>query len=258
MSPFLTIVTVTFQAEAFLERTLISVADARKALPKHQTIEYLLIDGGSTDSTLSIADRFDVALNLEVYSAPDKGLYDAMNKGLALAKGKYVWFLNAGDEVHDDSVLTRLAEAVSDPADVFYSDALFISPEGQTIGLRSEVTPHVLPNLLSWEDMALGMKVCHQAFIVRADLAPTYEINNLSADLEWEIVVLKRANSVKRLPFVLCKYLIGGVSTQRHGVSLLDRWKVLRRHFGFFPTAINHLRILVRGGMFYLKNGKYW
>lgn len=256
--PFLTIVTVTFNAGAFLERTFVSVLAALKHLPENQKIQYLLIDGASKDGTMDIVNRFKDSLSIQTLSEPDKGLYDAMNKGLALALGKYLWFLNAGDEVHDEMVIERLCRAVSTDEDIYYSDALLVAEDGRSLGLRSEITPHSLNRSLSWKDMALGMKICHQAIIVKTKLAPLYDIQNLSADLDWEIEAMKKASGVVQLDFVLCKYLTGGLSTQRHKDSLIDRWRVLKKHFGPFQAGISHIKILFRGVLFLMKNGKYW
>ena len=253
--PLLTIVTITYNAERYLERTLQSVATAARLVPGvADSIEYILIDGASTDGTLLIAERYSPILN-RIMSEPDRGLYDAMNKGLSLATGEYVWFLNAGDEVHDGQVLSRLFHAFESQADVYYSDALFVRDNGEAVGLRSEVTPHALPKKIHWRDFALGMKISHQAFVARRELAPAYDVTNLSADIDWEIECLKSSKKTECLPFVLCRYLVGGLSTQQHRRSLLDRFKVLRKHFGLLPTLWNHARIGWRGMQFYTKKG---
>jgi len=248
--PQLTIITITYNAEKYLGRTLQSVATAARLVPGvADSIEYILIDGASTDGTLQVAERYSLILN-RIMSEPDRGLYDAMNKGLSLATGEYVWFLNAGDEVHDGQVLSRLLHAFESQADVYYSDALFVRTDGEAVGLRSEVTPHTLPKKIHWQDFALGMKISHQAFIVRRTIAPSYDITNLSADIDWEILCLKKSKKTEYLPFVLCRYLVGGLSTQQHHRSLKDRFKVLQKHFGLLPTVKNHLRIGWRGIQF--------
>jgi glycosyltransferase involved in cell wall biosynthesis len=257
--PLLTIITITYNAEKYLERTLQSVQRALALAGQPERVAYLVIDGASRDGTLAIAEKYRELLSLQIVSEPDRGLYDAMNKGQALAQeGTYLWFLNAGDEIHDEQVLQKLFEALRSNADVYYSDALFVRDDGSPVGLRSQVTPHTLPHDLHWRHMALGMKVSHQAFLVKKELAPAYDISNLSADIEWEIVCLKRARTVKYLPFVLCRYLTGGLSVQRHRQSLLDRFRVLSRHFGLLPALWNHARIGWRGLIFSRRQGTYW
>lgn len=257
--PLLTIITITYNAEKYLERTLLSVAKAARLVPgAADNIEYLLIDGASSDGTLMIAERYDPLLT-KILSEPDRGLYDAMNKGLSMATGKYIWFLNAGDEVHNGQVISRLLHAFESDADVYYSDALLVRDDGSEVGLRSEVTPHALPQKIKWRDLSMGMRICHQAFIARRSIAPPYDSTNLSADIDWEINCLKQAKYTKFLGFPICRYLVGGLSIQRHRRSLLDRFRVLRRHFGLAPTLWYHALIFLRGGVFALrKGGKYW
>lgn len=138
-SPLLTIVTVTYQAGKYIERTLKSVENALHHVHSPVRIEYLIIDGGSTDQTLSIAARFGFIS--KVISERDKGLYDAMNKGLQFASGQYLWFLNAGDEVFDTNVLRTLLTSLQTGADVYYSDAMMVREDGTEVGLRSHFTP---------------------------------------------------------------------------------------------------------------------
>ncbi|GAB3972342.1 glycosyltransferase family 2 protein [Spirosoma terrae] len=244
--PTISIITITYNAERFLERTINSIVSQQAT-----DYEYIVIDGGSNDGTLGIVRQYENSITQWI-SEPDKGLYDAMNKGLHRATGEYVWFMNAGDELHDDQTLSNLLGVITwqrqeqGSADIYYSDALFVRDDGTPVGLRSQVTPHTLPHRLTWQDMNMGMKVCHQAFIARRSIAPDYPIDNLSADLDWEIRCLKKAKTIEFLPFVLCKYLIGGLSVQQHRQSLIDRFNVLVTHFGLLPTILNHGRIVWR------------
>ncbi len=248
--PTVSIITITYNAGRFLERTVESIL-AQQATD----FEYIVIDGASEDDTLDIIKRYGNHITNWI-SEPDRGLYDAMNKGLHRATGEYVWFMNAGDELHDSQTLSNLLNRIkTSDADVYYSDALFVRDDGTPVGLRSQVTPHTLPQHLKWEDMALGMKVCHQAFVVKRNIAPDYLITNLSADLDWEIRCLKAAQKVDFLSFILCKYLIGGLSVQQHRRSLIDRFKILTIHFGLLTTLVNHARIVWRAKR--VKNNTY-
>jgi len=253
----LTIVTITYNAEKYLGRTLKSVQTALLNTNKNDQIEYLIIDGKSKDNTIKIANEYPEIIT-KIVSEPDRGLYDAMNKGLVLATGKYIWFLNAGDEIYDKNVVSELLNNIENDADVYYSDAMLVREDGSEVGLRSKFTPHKLPKDLKWQDFSLGMKVCHQAFIAKKSIAPFYDITNLSADIDWEIECLKKANKIQFLEFTLCRYLMGGLSVKNHKRSLLDRFKVLRKHFGSIPVLWNHVLIFWRGFWFSRLNGKYW
>ena len=109
----ITVITVTYQAATVLQRTLNSVGDQR-----YPEVEHLIIDGGSTDGTVAMAEAYASYWNnkgkghrVVVRSERDKGLYDAMNKGLRMATGTYVVFLNAGDRLHAADTLQKIAAA---------------------------------------------------------------------------------------------------------------------------------------------------
>ncbi|MCU0468838.1 MAG: glycosyltransferase [Arcicella sp.] len=249
----LSIITITYNAEQFLERTIQSIL-----AQTNQNFEYIIIDGKSKDGTLAIAEKHKNRVN-QLVSEPDKGLYDAMNKGLKKATGDFIWFMNAGDEINNNQAVENIYKAISDKTDVLYGDTYFVDNDGNIQGLRSEITPHRLPKNLTWQDMKLGMLVCHQAFIARKSIAPLYMENNLSADVDWEIECLKRAREIKYLDFIVAKYLTGGISNQQLKRSLLDRYEVLKKHFGLSGAITAHIQILFRGiSLMLKKKGKYW
>lgn len=108
MAPLFSIITVTYNAADTLPATLASV--------KEQTCgmyEYIVMDGVSTDRTLKLAIDAGIP-RARIYSSPDKGLYDAMNKAMALATGQYLIFLNSGDAFHSPDTLEHLARLITD------------------------------------------------------------------------------------------------------------------------------------------------
>ena len=94
--PKFSIITVTYNAGKVLEDTIQSVI-----FQTYRNVEYIIVDGGSTDHTLEVANKYSDRIS-KIISEPDKGLYDAMNKGIRLATGDYLCFLNAGDELHEN------------------------------------------------------------------------------------------------------------------------------------------------------------
>lgn len=253
--PKLSIITITYQAEAYIERTLNSVFEQGCA----EEIDYIVVDGASKDQTLSIIEANKTQIN-QVISEKDKGIYDAMNKGIKLAKGEYILFLNAGDTFASANTLKNLLQELAGNPDVLYGEAVFVNNEGQSLGLRSEVTPHRLPAQLSWRDFKNGMLVCHQAFIAKRSIAPLFNLEyRLSSDIDWEIQVLKKSSVILKSSGPICNYLMGGASVQNLKKSWEERYQVLKSHFGFLPNLINHLVIITRGLIFALKKqGKYW
>ena len=150
LTPTFSIVTVCYNAEAELEDTIQSVI-----AQTYRHVEYIIVDGASKDGTLAIIERYKGRI-ARVVSEPDKGLYDAMNKGLRLATGDYVCFLNAGDCFHEDSTLQRMADTLTkaelpdvldtavydeiytaDSGDAFAAAKLLAKTEGISVGISS-------------------------------------------------------------------------------------------------------------------------
>ena len=125
--PTFSIITITYNAERWLERTILSVLSQ-----SYPNIEYILIDGASKDKTVEIIKQYESGIASWI-SEPDKGLYDAMNKGLRRATGDYVWFLNAGDTLYTADTVQRivasLKKKVSLP-DVIYGETRIVEIVG--------------------------------------------------------------------------------------------------------------------------------
>ncbi|MEY3631133.1 MAG: putative glycosyltransferase [Bacteroidota bacterium] len=253
--PKLSIITITYQAEAYIERTLKSVFEQGCA----EEIDYIVVDGASKDRTLAIIETNKAQIN-QLISEKDQGIYDAMNKGMQLAKGDYILFLNAGDTFASATTLKTILLELQKNPDVLYGEAVFVNNDGQSLGLRSEVTPHRLPINLTWRNFRYGMLVCHQAFIAKRSMAPLFNLEyKLSSDIDWEIQVLKKSQYILKSAAPICTYLMGGASVQNLKRSWEERYQVLKSHFGLLPNLINHLVIITRGLIFALKKqGKYW
>jgi len=249
--PKVSIITVTYNAENFLEKTIQSVLTQT-----YENIEYIIIDGGSKDGTLDLIKKYEGSIDFWK-SEKDEGLYDAMNKGIKYSTGEYLWFMNAGDEIYAKDTLEKNFEK-SNKADIYYGETKYYDLQGKYLGLRSEETPHKLPERLSWKSMAYGMVVCHQAIIVKKDIAVAYKHQKypFSADIDWVIEVLKRAKTIINTQEVLAKYLQGGFSRKHLKSSLTDRFSILRYHFGVLPTLFRHVWILLRGVIFIFKRKK--
>lgn len=255
MSKLISVITITYQAEKYISRTLDSIS-VQKGL---ENVEYIIIDGGSKDATLDLIEKHSIQVD-QLISESDRGIYDAMNKGIQASTGKYLLFMNAGDTFADNSTLERIQKELSLGPDVLYGDAVFVDLEGNKIGLRSEVTPHQLPSRLKWQDFKFGMLVCHQSFIVKKEIAPLYSLEyQLSSDIDWEINCLKHSKYIVKTSYPICQYLTGGASVQNLKKSWNERFAVLTSHFGLFHSIFYHLIIIIRGIIFGIrKKGKYW
>lgn len=242
----ISIITVTYNAASVLKRTLDSV----KA-QSWQQIEHLIIDGASKDETISMAETYKAQCPYEVVilSEPDKGLYDAMNKGLRLATGDYLVFLNAGDTLHAADTLETIVRSALPLPGVLYGDTAITDEQGNFLHLR-RLRP---PKKLSWKSFRQGMLVCHQAFYALTDIAKNLPYDpryRYSADVDWCIRVMKEAQK-RQLPLVntqaiLADYQEEGQTTIHHRDSLKERFDVMRRHYGLFSTVIMHVWFVFR------------
>ena len=240
--PLFSIITVIYNGEALLPGTIQSV--------QQQTFtdyEHLLVDGASKDDTLNIIQQYaSESPRVRWISEPDAGLYDAMNKGQKMAEGRYILFLNAGDHLHNNSTLQSIAENIQEDTDVIYGETLLVNDEREPQGTMSELSTRKLPESLHWRQYRNGMLVVHQSFMPRRTLCPEYRLDNLCADYDWCIQILQKSRNNTRMDFIIANYLMGGVSKQRHQQSLKDRFKVMRKHFGLFPSLISHAYIVLR------------
>ena len=256
----ITYVTITYNAAQVLKRTLDSVLQQ-----DYPEIVHLIIDGASTDDTLKIVDDYIAQSNaagnghqVKVTSEPDKGIYDAMNKGLRGVDGDYVCFLNAGDFLPAPDTARRIAEAVTNthqptstpqlPA-VLYGDTDIVDGEGRFLHHR-RLAP---PEKLTWKSFRQGMLVCHQAFYARTDFAiatPYDMLYRYSADVDWCIRVMKAAAKenvpLLNLHMVVANYTQEGQTTLHHRESLMERYRVMEHHYGRVQTFLLHCWFAVR------------
>lgn len=248
------IITCTYNAESVLQRTLDSVLEQT-----YSHVEHIIVDGASTDATLDRVEAYkqksdaeDWCHEVRVKSEPDRGLYDAMNKGIQRATGQYVLFLNAGDTFPTADTLELVAESVGEgeePPAVLYGDTDVVDNDGHFLRHR-RLSP---PRRLTWRSFMKGMLVCHQAFYARTDLAKAtpYDLHyRFSADVDWCIRIMRLARR-RRLPMrnvgaVVVNFLDGGMTTTNHRASLKERFHVMAHHYGFVPTVIMHAWFVVR------------
>ena len=252
------VVTITYHAEAVLQRTLDSVL-----CQTYGDVEHLIIDGASKDGTIAMAESYkqqsdtsDNGHQVIIQSEPDRGIYDAMNKGLTQASGDYVVFMNAGDTFPSADTLEqvarrcRLAELPSDERPgVLYGDTNMVDNEGHFLHLRQ----HRPPQQLTWRSFKKGMLVCHQAFYARTDIAKNvpYDLRyRFSADVDWCIRVMKETERVglplSNIGIVVANYMEEGTTTKNHKASLRERYLVMQCHYGAVQTFLLHCWFVVR------------
>jgi glycosyltransferase involved in cell wall biosynthesis len=242
--PILSVVTIVYNNVKDIERTILSVIGQT-----YQHIEYIVVDGLSTDGTLGVIHKYESRI-ARIISEKDEGIYDAMNKGLAAAKGDYVIFMNSGDEFYDAETVAAVF-ASADDADIYYGETEMIDNNGQSLGQRR----HKAPKKFSWRSFKYGMSVSHQAIYIKRSLAEPYDRQyELSSDIDWILRIAKKAKTIVNVNRYVAKYLVGGMSKKKHKQSLVERFNIMKKHYGLLPTIFNHGMIAFNLGWYWLKN----
>ena len=245
--PRVSIITIVYNGISTLEKTIQSIASQT-----YKNIEYIIVDGSSTDGTVDLIKKYNSKISKWI-SEPDNGLYDAMNKGIDIATGDYLWFINSGDEIYSPETLTMLF--TNNPlSDIYYGDTIMIDDQGAEIGKR-RLTP---PSNLTWKDFRKGMRVSHQSFICSTRIASKYNVNfRFSSDFEWCLMALKKADSVCNTNLILSRFLDGGLTKKNIVPGLKERFKIMTEHFGYIPTISSHFMLGIKLVWFIIFNRRF-
>lgn len=182
----LTVATVCFNAEKTIENTIRSVLNQT-----YQNIEYLIIDGRSTDRTLELIGKYQTDSRLRLISEKDSGLYDAMNKAASLCSGEYILYMNSGDLFADRRVLADVVPCLN--TDIIYGNVIRIRQDGRH--LEKYEGNHVVMRLL-----LMGRMICHQGMFTRADLMRAYRFDEqytITADYDFVVRAHKNKCSMR-------------------------------------------------------------
>lgn len=231
-SPSISVITVTRNSAPLLQRTIESIANQT-----YPHLEYIVIDGASTDSSRDIiqnATRVDKWI-----SEPDKGIYDAMNKGARIASGEWILFMNAGDTFANPDVLSRMADfAASKPkADVIYGDVIRCghSPENDV--------PKPASDTLKGHRLAF----CHQSVMCkRVDLLenPFDICHRYSADFKFFKTLAKKGRTFMHIGIPVARFDTTGISTKNRSKGLADNIKVVAEVDGIAKGLPSILHLL--------------
>ncbi|MCX6757912.1 MAG: glycosyltransferase family 2 protein [Candidatus Nomurabacteria bacterium] len=227
----ISIITTSLNSEKTIENTIKSVLSQN-----YSNIEYIVVDGGSTDKTLEIVKKYENKI-IKIISEKDNGLYDAMNKGIKLATGDIISILNSDDFFNNDKVLSVIAESFKDEKiDAVYGDISYFSDD------ISKVTRYWHVGEYSEKKLSNGWIVPHPALFLRKvvyDKCSYFNIDfKIAADYEFILRLLKIYHiKVKYIPIILVRMYNGGISAS----SLHQRingWKELKRAW-----IVNNLKI---------------
>lgn len=213
----LTVVTVTYNAEDFIERTINSVLEQDS-----DEFEYIIVDGASTDQTLSLIEQYSSRVS-HCLSEPDSGIYEAMNKAVYLAAGEWIIFLNAGDTFCDKNTLRRLVPELDESYSFVFGDRNRVSDNG---AVQLEKAGPI-------EDTLTREVAFHQSLVTKTALLKSRPYNttySLAADFEYVVRSWAEGCSFKKVPMVISNFLSGGRSRTQHTMAKLEASHILAKY----------------------------
>lgn len=237
------IITISFDSAETLQDTIQSVA-----IQSYPDIEYIIIDGGSTDGTLDIINKNSDIISTWV-SEPDKGIYDAMNKGIRMATGDIIAIMNSDDfYVHADVISQVVERFRKSGADSVYGNIQYIDRHEPTKVIRNWVSGHY-----QRQKFLMGWMPPHPAFFVKRNIYHTYGNfdTRLKTSADYELMLrflYKHKISSHYLPELLVYMRTGGASNQswkkRIAANFEDRraWKLNGLRPYFFTALLKPLR----------------
>ena len=202
-----TVITICFNSEAVIKKTIESVLNQT-----YTDIEYIIIDGASKDKTVEIAESYkdafaDKGIDFKIFSEPDKGIYDAMNKGIAKATGELVGLINSGDFYEPQMIETAVKAYEEKPYDIFYGDINLIKDNGQIIVKKSRYDK--FPTSRHWN---------HPTMVVRKayyDEIGTYKCEGIHDDFEFFLRARKKNARITIKNVTLANFMTGGASNKK-------------------------------------------
>ena len=230
--PLLTIITVVLNGEKYIEQTIDSVFNQR-----YKNIEYIIIDGGSTDNTLNIIEKYSNKLDYW-QSEKDQGLYFAMNKGISLAKGELIGILNADDYYSEDATTYVIDAYIKTQADVLHGDILLITDKASE---RMKPDIHKMK-----EQPSIFHPTCFVKKTVYDDIGAFNTRYKISADYDFLLRCLTHNFSFYYIPYVLTNFRVGGMSASC--ASNIEGYQIMKFHQTGF-----HIAVMWRGIKCYVK-----
>lgn len=237
MTPRISLITVCYNAESSIAGALQSAR-----AQTYRNFEHLVVDGASKDRTLDVVRQFG-DLPLVISSEPDKGIYDAMNKGVARARGDILFFLNADDRLHDADVLARVAQAFdADPGlDMAWGDVINVFQDGE----RTRTTHgHLNPDTLLYDSLCHQATFAHRRLFERhGDFDTAYPI---CADFDWFLRVLHGGARYRHLPLDVAEFTRGGMHEQDRHALYREKSRIRRPYLNPLHYRFNELRLNLR------------
>ena len=236
MTKLISIITVTYNCRTQLEKTFQSLH-----AQTYQEYEHIVIDGLSSDGTVDLIVSNQDKIGHWV-SERDRGIYDAMNKGIAAAQGIFLQFLNAGDTFFNEDSLEQVVVELKNshqPPDVVFGEIMIVDPYVQQKMFHARPLGFTLEIVKNRGTAGVN----HQSFFIRKDLVPLYSLQyRLKAELNWYIDILKKHGQQLNIASInapLITYQAGGAGNIHYLRNLFEWVMVTWRQFGVFQVLKN-------------------
>ena len=229
--PLISIITVVYNGEKFLEKTIQSVINQT-----YKNIEYIIIDGGSTDATVDIIKKYEEYISYWV-SEKDAGIYDAMNKGIQIAKGEWLNFMNAGDSFYDDGIVSFVANITNDSTTLIYGlDQLIDGKHKKIRNMRPLKTAYI------------GMPFSHQSMFVRKRFHEKNLYNlkyKICSDYDFVCNMEKKHVKYQMFNKVFVNCSSGGISDVYSYKALRETISIALKHYPEPIVYFIHYKVLL-------------
>ncbi|MEN8265064.1 MAG: glycosyltransferase family 2 protein [Nitrospirota bacterium] len=230
--PLVSIVTIVFNGEKTLEKTIQSVLGQT-----YENIEHIIIDGGSTDGTLKIIRQYNDKIAYWL-SEPDNGIYDAMNKGVSLATGEWINFMNVGDTFYEPDTVKKVFSSNYGKADIIYGNNEII--------YGSELS--VIRKALDITELWKGMIVNHQSMFVKTSLMQKHPFNldyKIGADYNFIYSAYMDKCEFCKIETVISSTAHGGYSDLNVIPNIKEQWMIVRRHNASFKIDLYYIWLIL-------------
>ena len=239
--PLITVVTVVYNGEQYLDQTIRSVIEQ-----DYDNVEYIIIDGGSTDGTLEIIQKYEEQIDYWICE-PDSGIYDAMNKGVSLASGEYIAFLNADDYYFSQNTLNIISiNILRKNVDVIYGDMHILNENDERkerahyVGIKYGWFPYSMYWI--WIRMVFGHPASFTARKRLIGLGGFSESFKIAADYDFFIRLFVKNGTFQYVPEVLAVFREGGVSTTNLKLLEQENLMVLSKNNYWIALIVSLLR----------------
>lgn len=236
----ISIITVCFNAQDTIEETLMSIASQ-----SYKNIEHIVVDGASTDKTIEIINKYKNNI-VHLVSEHDNGVYDAMNKGIKLATGDFLFFLNANDILYDNDVLKNVVDALNKKpeAKFLFGDVDNVSEDKKTSTIRQY-------NNINNDFYFLNDNICHQSIFYHKSLFEElgYYSNKFKIYADWDFNIkclVKNKVNALYIPIPISKFQFGGLCTDSNNRNIFKKENnlLIEKHYSkykFFISIDNFL-----------------